>query len=83
MLSAVKNKKVGILWFKKVQIYSDQVELNKILAPSGSFEEASKNMYALLHELEKSGLDLIIVERLPDHGLGRSLNDRLIRASHK
>jgi L-threonylcarbamoyladenylate synthase len=83
MLSAVKNKKVGILWFKKVQIYSDQVEVNKILAPSGSFEEASKNMYALLHELEKSGLDLIIVERLPDHGLGRSLNDRLIRASHK
>ena len=83
MLSAVKNKKVGILWFKKVQIYSAQVQVNKILAPSGSFEEASKNMYALLHDLEKSGLDLIIVERLPDHGLGRTLNDRLIRASSK
>lgn len=83
MLSAVKNKKVGILWFKKVQIYSAQVQVNKILAPSGSFEEASKNMYARLHDLEKLGLDLIIVERLPDHGLGRTLNDRLIRASCK
>jgi L-threonylcarbamoyladenylate synthase len=83
MISVVKNKKVGILWFKKVQIYSAQVQVNKILAPSGSFEEASKNMYALLHDLEKQDLDLIIVERLPDHGLGRTLNDRLIRASSK
>lgn len=83
MLSAVKNKKVGILWFKKVGVHSPQVHVNKILAPSGSFEEASKNMYAHLHELEKQDLDLIIVERLPDHGLGRTLNDRLIRASYK
>ena len=40
-------------------------------------------MYAHLHELEKQDLDLIIVERLPDHGLGRTLNDRLIRAAYK
>lgn len=83
MLSAVKNKKVGILWFEKVQINSPHVHVNKILAPSGLFEEASKNMYSRLHELEKLGLDLIIVERLPDQGLGRTLNDRLIRASCK
>jgi L-threonylcarbamoyladenylate synthase len=83
MLSAVKNKKIGILWFKKVQIDSPQVFVNKILAPGGSFEEASKNMYAYLHDLEKQDLDLIIVERLPDHGLGKTLNDRLIRASYK
>jgi L-threonylcarbamoyladenylate synthase len=83
MLSAVKNKKVGILWFEKVGIDSPQVFANKILAPSGSLEEASKNMYAQLHDLEKLDLDLIIVERLPDYGLGRTLNDRLIRASSR
>jgi L-threonylcarbamoyladenylate synthase len=83
MLSAVKNKKVGILWFKEVQIDSPLVHVNKVLAPSGMLEEASKNMYALLYDLEKLGLDLIIVERLPDYGLGRTLNDRLTRASVK
>jgi L-threonylcarbamoyladenylate synthase len=81
MLSAVKKKKVGILWFQAVQIESIHVAVNLVLAPSGDLEEAAKNLFAALHTLDGMGLDLIIVERLPAHGLGITINDRLDRAA--
>lgn len=83
ILSAVQHKKVGILWFNEVKIESPKVAINQVLAPSGTFQEATANMYDALHQLEKSGVDLIIVERLPHYGLGRTINDRLERASAK
>ena len=83
MLSAVQQKKVAILWFKEVKIESPKVAINHILSPSGSFQEAAANMYDALHQLEKSGVDLIIVERLPNVDLGRTINDRFERAAAK
>lgn len=83
MLSAVKHKKVGILWYKSVQIESIHVEVNLVLAPSGALDEAAKNLFAALHSLDHMGLDLIIVERLPAEGLGITINDRLDRAASK
>lgn len=83
MLSAVQQKRVGILWFKEVKIDSPKVTINHILSPSGSFKEAAAHMYEALHQLEKSGVDLIIVERLPNYNLGRTINDRFERAAAK
>jgi L-threonylcarbamoyladenylate synthase len=40
-------------------------------------------MYDALHQLEKSGVELIIVERLPNYNLGRTINDRFERAAAK
>lgn len=36
-----------------------------------------------MHRLDKLKLDAIIIEKLPDTGLGKSINDRLERASKK
>jgi L-threonylcarbamoyladenylate synthase len=83
MLSAVKQKRVGILWFKSIQIESIHVDVNLVLAPSGDPVEAAKNLFAALHTLDNMGLDLIIVERLPAYGLGITINDRLDRAANK
>ena len=83
MLSAIKQKKVGILWYKSVQIESIHVDVNRVLAPSGDLAEAAQNLFASLHTLDAMGLDLIIVERLPAHGLGITINDRLDRAATK
>lgn len=83
VLSAVQHKKVGMLWFNQVKIDSPKVSVNKVLAPSGTFKEAAANMYDSLHQLEKEGVDLIIVERLPNQGLGRTINDRFERAAAK
>jgi L-threonylcarbamoyladenylate synthase len=83
MLSAVKQKKVGILWYKTIQIESIHVNVNLVLAPTGDLAEAAKNLFAALHTMDQMGLDLIIVERLPAYGLGITINDRLDRAATK
>jgi L-threonylcarbamoyladenylate synthase len=83
MLSAVQEKKVGIVWFYEVKIESEKVMVNRVLSPIGDLREAARNLFKTLHELEQMGLDLIIVERLPDQGLGRTINDRLERAAVK
>ena len=83
MLSSVKHKKIGILWYKAVKINSLQVDVNLVLSSSGDLDIAAKNLFATLHTMDRMGLDLIIVERLPAHGLGITINDRLDRAATK
>jgi L-threonylcarbamoyladenylate synthase len=38
------------------------------------------HLYAAMHRMDQMDLDLIIAQRFPDHGLGRTINDRLERA---
>jgi len=51
------------------------------LSPSGDTAEAAANLYAALRRLDAAGLDRIVARRLPDTGLGRTVNDRLRRAA--
>jgi L-threonylcarbamoyladenylate synthase len=52
-----------------------------ILSPSGSLEEAAKNLFAALRTLDKMPVDIILAEFVPDIGIGRAINDRLRRAA--
>ena len=60
-----------------------QIVHQEVLTINRDLKEAATNLYAALHILDKLNLDLIIVERLPDTGLGKSINDRLERAAKK
>ena len=81
-LNAYSEKRIGVLSFQN--IYSDKdIEINIVLSKKGDLSEATSNLYASLHELDEKDLDIIIAERLPDEGLGRSINDRLSRATKK
>lgn len=51
------------------------------LSPAGDPAEAAANLYAAMRRLDAAGLDRIIARRLPDEGLGRTVNDRLQRAA--
>lgn len=76
------GKKIGLLLFENKSEHTD-VEFQEILSMKGDLTEAAKNLYAAMHRLDKSGLDLIIAEQFPDVGLGKTLNDKLRRASEK
>ncbi len=54
-----------------------------ILSETGSVEEAAKNLFKILREVDKMKADVILAEPLIDEGLGRSINDRLERAQFK
>ena len=46
-------------------------------------KEAAQNLFAAMRALDEQDLDLILAERMPDHGLGKAINDRLNRAAAK
>jgi L-threonylcarbamoyladenylate synthase len=51
-----------------------------ILSPSGSLEEAAKNLFKVLRSADELKADIILAEPLPNEGLGIAINDRLERA---
>ncbi len=55
----------------------------KVLSRSGDLREAAAALFGALHSLENSGAQVIYAERVPAHGLGRAIMDRLKRASAK
>jgi L-threonylcarbamoyladenylate synthase len=77
-----KDKKIGLLLFNH-PINSDMVQHQEILSKDGDLKEAAANLYAALHRLDKMNLDIIIAQVFPDLGLGKSINDRLTRATKK
>lgn len=51
------------------------------LSASGDVNEAASRLYACLHQSASSGKPRIAVASIPDHGVGRAINDRLRRAA--
>ncbi len=51
------------------------------LSPAGDLTEAAANLFGYLHKLDQAGAAPIAVSPIPDHGLGRAINDRLRRAA--
>ena len=74
------NKKIGILLFNQ-RIENNEFIHQQILSENGNFKQAAVNLYSAMHRLDKLGLDLIVAERFPEIDLGKSINDRLERAT--
>lgn len=51
------------------------------LSRTGDLVEAAANLFAMLHDLDKSGVAEIAVMPIPHEGLGEAINDRLARAA--
>ena len=77
-----EGEKIGLLLFQK-KLSGHSIIHQEILSQKGDFNEAAQNLYAALHRLDNAGLDIIIAERFPDEGIGKTINDRLQRAVKK
>jgi L-threonylcarbamoyladenylate synthase len=51
------------------------------LSPTGDIEEAARNLFAMLRELDQSEAHRIAVMPIPDQGVGEAIRDRLRRAA--
>lgn len=79
-LKIYPNAKIGVLLFQNSLLTKTNV-VKEILSEKGDLKEATSNLYAAMHRLDKQNLDLIIAEKFPDNDLGKSINDRLERAT--
>ena len=74
--------KIGALILGKLDINQpNTISIN--LSIAADLEEASTNLYKSMYELDGMGLDCIIIELFPEIGIGKSLNDRISRASFR
>lgn len=78
-ISNSTGNKIGVLCINIPQ-GNQEIEHLEILSKTRNLEEAASNFYSALHKLDNQKLDLIIAERFPDKGLGKTMNDRLSRA---
>lgn len=79
-IAAHSDKAIGLICFSKpmAALHIKHVE---VLSESGDLKEAASKLYSTLHKLDDLQLDMIVAQRLPDIGLGKSMNDRLERAT--
>ena len=53
------------------------------LSKNGSLKEAANNLYKIMRKIKKRNFKSIAITQIPNIELGRSINDRLIKASNK
>ena len=51
------------------------------LSQDGNLVEAAANLFAALRRLDRLGLGEVVVEPVPESGIGRAIMDRLRRAA--
>tara|TARA_B100001057_G_scaffold289886_1_gene289912 strand:+ start:254 stop:1186 length:933 start_codon:yes stop_codon:yes gene_type:complete len=72
------NRKEAYVSIKKMK----QNEPNcYFLSKNGNLKEAAKNLYSTLRKIKKNKYKSIAVSKIPNNGLGKTINDRLKRAS--
>lgn len=64
-------------------MYQGDITIKKqvVLSTSNSLNEIAEKLYAAMHELDSLQLDLILIEAVPNKGIGRAINDRLKRSA--
>ncbi len=71
------SETTAVLYFSK----ESQRSIDRTLSKSGDLREAARNLFKYLRELDEMEITEIFVEKAPDEGLGKAINDRLKRAT--
>jgi L-threonylcarbamoyladenylate synthase len=72
-----KNKEAFLLIKKRKITFKNYYYLSK----KNNLKQVAKNLYSLLRNIKKEGYKMIAVEKIPNIGIGKTINDRLNRAS--
>ena len=77
-----RRARTGRLGFRADQpvARSEDAASVEYLSAGGDLHEAAARLFAALRRLDEAGLDLIVVEPVPEVGLGRAIMERLRRA---
>ena len=73
----IKKNEAFVLINKRKKTKSNYFFLSK----KGDLEEIARNLYSTLRKIKKYKYKSIAIEKIPNKGLGKTINDRIIRAS--
>ena len=72
-----KKKEAFVLIKKRRVSYNNYYYLSK----KNDLKQSAKNLYSLLRKIKKDGYKMVAVEKIHNKGIGRTINDRLNKAS--
>ena len=72
-----KKKEAFLLIKKRKYTLKDYYYLSK----KKNLNEVAKNLYSMMRKIKKKGYKMIAIEKIPNIGIGKTINDRLKRAS--
>lgn len=82
LLQDHKGENPGILSFSaSFDLIDSEKQIQ--LSDNGNLDEAAQNLFRALRQLDAMNVSVILAEQVPNHGLGRAINDRLKRAAAK
>jgi L-threonylcarbamoyladenylate synthase len=80
LLSAIDPSESGFIGFRGgVPASFKEV---KILSPEGDLKEYATRIFGAMHEMEAAEVSTIVVEPVPEKGIGVAIMDRLRKAAH-
>lgn len=82
VLQRHKPQEVGLITFQE-RTTQLPTENQQVLSGNGDMLEAATHIFEALRSFDRPGIRIIVAELLPEHGLGRAVNDRLRRAAAK
>ena len=71
---------IGLLAWSRIP-EPNPFDMVEVLSASGDLREAAATLFAKMRRLDEAGLELIIAEAVPAHGLGVAIMDRLGKAA--
>ncbi|MBV6647281.1 MAG: L-threonylcarbamoyladenylate synthase, partial [Cyclobacteriaceae bacterium] len=80
LLTEQAHSRIGIISFKDSYHHSS-VRYQNVLSPEGDLDEAATKLFSALRDLDTANIDIILTHEFPNEGLGKAINDRLMRAS--
>jgi L-threonylcarbamoyladenylate synthase len=72
-----KKNEAFVLIKKRTTTFKNYYYLSK----KNDLHQSAKNLYSLLRKIKKDGYKMIAVEKIKNKGIGKTINDRLNRAS--
>ena len=72
-----KKNEAFVLIKKRKMAFKNYYYLSK----NNNLQQCAKNLYSLLRKIKKDGYKMIAVEKIQNNGIGKTINDRLNRAS--
>lgn len=77
----IRREEAGLLSFtqKDIEGYKEVI----VLSPNQDLKEYAVNLFASIHKMEETDVKFIVVEPVPEKGIGIAIMDRLRKASYK
>ncbi len=70
---------IGIISFQKQYVPDGRLP-QEVLSPSGDLKEAAKNLFKALRTIDNASVSTILMEYVPNYGIGRAINERIRKA---